>query len=135
MSDDVLWDRHPEAGTAELLRATTAAFALIAASDGSIDDAEKTRFAEAVTSSKVFADVDTSGLQALLDTWCQQLLTNYDGVIGDIEAAVKIIEAGSAPAAVVLAAAMIAVVADEELEDREEVALKQLSDWLEMDAS
>ncbi|MEM9493323.1 MAG: TerB family tellurite resistance protein [Myxococcota bacterium] len=127
------WTRFDEEISDALLRAVSGAFAAVACADGVLDEKEVDMFLDMVRDSNAFTRVDLAALE-------QHFRNLATAILGDFEAGRKraLEEIAAARGndkhtALVVSAAQIAIVADEKLRAREEVALRQICEVLGLD--
>jgi tellurite resistance protein len=116
----------------ELWRATAAAFALVACADGELATDERTRFerwlAEQAQPSELHRET-----MALFDALARRLLgVEAEPARSDAAALVRAC-ANTEQHELVLAAARSAIVADQRIDEREELMLRQICEWLGLD--
>jgi tellurite resistance protein len=116
----------------EVWRAASAAFSIIATADGLLANIEQTRFEGWLSQRSTNPALQREALSHCLKT-CQQLL----GADADValQEARALVRACASPAHrdMVLSAGRAALVADGSIDEREELALRHLCEWLEID--
>ena len=117
-------DRRPEAWSA-----VTAAFASIAASDGEVAKSERERFERWLADHSRRADVHRRAL-ALFDELATKLVgPDAERAHKEVAAFLRACETND-DRALALAAAQAAIVADERIDEREELALQRICELL-----
>jgi tellurite resistance protein len=124
---DILWAALGEEGTETQRRAVAAAFAFIAAADGTASAAELITFQGRINTSAVFADVDHQAFWKDYGALADGLLRGDAEVRAEIETRLAAVIDDDAGKDIVVAAARLAIIADGELNEREEVAMAHIA--------
>jgi len=114
-----------------ILHATSAAAAWVAASDGEAHLSEQQKFSRWLIESPL--ELPTQA--RLIDQYkgfCKGLLNNYDTTIREIKNLIRAAQSAGLVRQLVLAAARALVVADERIDDREEVVLREICELIDL---
>ena len=124
------WDKV--ASKPALLRGLSAAYAWVAASDGSADESEEKRFAAWLIESPL--ELPT---QARLIDQYRELTSRFgeapEGALTEVRTLVAAAKDTGEARGLVLVAARSAVVADERIDDREEVVIREICGLIELE--
>ena len=130
-----VWQRIDAQVPSPVLRAMAGAFAVVACADGELDSREVDRFLGLVRQEEVFGAQDMETLEGLFRELCAELLRDFGSARA--RALGLVMQARGEPEAteLVVAAAQIAIVADERLMPSEERLLAEICGALGIDSS
>ncbi len=119
--------------TDELLRAISGAFAMVACADGSLEKSEIDEFLAYVRGIESFSDVDMSALERHFREFGEALIDDYDGGRKLALDAIAAMRGDEEKRQRVVRAAQIALVADEDVKEVEEMVLGMICEALGLD--
>lgn len=127
------WHKFDEEVPDVLLQAVSGAFAVVACADGEVAESEIEMFLDMVKDIRAFASVHIDQLERHFRDLADAILVDFeDGRRLALEA-IATVKDDDKHKALVVSAAQIAIVADERLQEREEVALGQICEVLGLD--
>ncbi len=112
-----------------ILHAAAAAAAWVAASDGEAHLSEQQKFARWLIESPL----ELTSQTRLIDQYkslCKRLLSDYDTTIREIKDLIRAAKSAGEVRQLILAAARALIVADERIDDREEVVLREICELI-----
>ena len=118
------WSRFEADVSESLLRAVSAAYALVACADGDLDRQEVTRYVEVAQGDSRFESLDASRLEHALRALWEALTTDVEG--GRDRAMEYVLAAKAEGSEVMLASARIALEADEKVGNAETEAMRAI---------
>jgi tellurite resistance protein len=130
-----IWRRFDETVEDDLLRAVSAAFAFVACADAELADAEVERFLGFLRDEDAFQILDADALEARFRELATAFATDFEDGERRATAALTAVKEAPDKRALVLRAAQVAMVADENLRAVEEAALARLCQALGEDPS
>ncbi len=128
-----VWERFDDEVSDGLLRALAAAFALVATADVEIAEAEVQRFLQMVRSDSTFQRVSADVLEPHFRELTRAMLDNPQRERDRALALIR--ETSPQHAELIVAAAQMAIVADEHLMNVEELALREICEAVGLDSS
>lgn len=128
------WERFDKEVPDEVLRAVSGAFALVACSDGSLEESEIEAFLEMIRDTRVFRDVHLGTLEAQFRRLGRAILDDFEeGRRHALQEIGLVAQGDASQTALVVSAAQIAVVSDGKLDEAEEATLRQICEALGLD--
>lgn len=128
------WERFDEEVPDDVLRAVSGAFALVACSDGSLDESEIEAFLEMIRDTRAFRDVHLGTLEAQFRRLGRAILDDFEEGRRHALREIGLLARGDASqTALVVSAAQIAVVSNGDLAEAEEATLRQICEALGLD--
>ena len=127
------WHRFDEEIPDALLRAVSGAFAVVTCADGVVAESEIEMFVDMVKDIRAFAAVDLDELERHFRDLAGAILVDFEAGRRLAHEAIAAVKDDDKHRALVVSAAQIAIVADERLQDREEVVLGQICEVLGLD--
>lgn len=129
-----MWERFDEEVPDEVLRAVSGAFALVACSDGRLDQSEIDAFLEMIRDTRAFRDVHLGTLEAQFRRLGGAILDDYEeGRRHALQEIGLLAKGDSRQTALVVSAAQIAAVSNGKLDEAEEAILRQICEALGLD--
>ena len=117
---------HPSPSTSATMNAVGAAFAYVACADGRVDEAEINRVASFVQSVQALREEAPTNLAAILQNYATPFLEDFSKAEANAHEAIAQIRGNPDASSLVIRAAQIAIVADQELHRHEEIALERI---------
>ena len=127
------WERFDEQESNELLRAVSGAFAVVACSDGSLDESEIEIFLDMIKDTRAFAKVDLGALEQHFRALGQAIEADFEAGRRRAFEEIALVKGYDKRTALVVSAAQIAILADSKLRAAEETALRQICGVLGLD--
>ena len=128
------WEQFDEEVPDDVLRAVSGAFALVACSDGSLDESEIEAFLEMIRDTRAFRDVHLGTLEAQFRRVGRAILDDFEeGRRHALREIARLARGDASQTALVVSAAQIAVVSNGQLAGAEEATLRQICEALGLD--
>ncbi len=128
------WERFDTEVPDEVLRAVSGSFALVACSDGSLEQAEIDAFLEMIRDTRAFRDVHLGTLEAQFRRLGRAILDDFEEGRRHALQEIRLLANGEpSQTALVVSAAQIALVANGKLDESEEATLREICEALGLD--
>lgn len=127
------WERFDEQVNDDVLRAVSGAFAVVACSDGTLDESEIEIFLDMIKDTRAFAKVDLGALEQHFRALGRAIEADFEAGRRRAFEEIALVKGYDKRTALVVSAAQIAILADSRLQAAEETALRQICEILGLD--
>ena len=114
------------ASTSVLLNAVSAAFAYVACADGNVDESEMKRFVSFIGSIHVLREQAPKDATHILKKYAAPFLEDFPKAEAHAHQAIAQVRGRADESSLVIRAAQVAIVADQELHKHEEIAMQRI---------